>query len=155
MLYLVIEILLFVILAGMLGLICGWFLRGGNVGRMKRSGTALQAEIDNKNEALFQVRSQLAAASALLREYAATDSDLDKDPRFLALQTGRYQRPQDANGAGKANGADDSPPSNGNGALPLGRRLGQARSLRPPRPGSRRTSWRGRARRLSTGSSAH
>lgn len=153
MLYLVIEILLFVIVAGLLGVLCGWFLRGGNVGRERKSRRTLEAEIDNKNEALFQVRSQLAAATELLRESA--EGEAAQDPRLVALLTGRYRRPAKANGAGPPAGEAPAPASaansngkgNGNGALPLGRRLGQARSLRPPRPASRRTRWARRAKR--------
>ena len=148
MLYLVIEILLFVTLAGLLGVACGWVLRGGKVGQIQRSSSSLEAEIDNKNEALYQVRSQLAAATALLRERAETDPDLRDDPKLIALLTGRYRRPEKANGAAAASDGGEVS-GNGNGALPLGRRLGQARSLR--RPSSRRTRWSARAQKARRG----
>ena len=150
MLYLVIEILAFVILAGLLGLVCGWLLRGGDEKSAKHRLAALQAEIDNKNEALYQVRSQLAAAKDLLREGAgqALDggfpADSRDDPRLVALLTGRYRRPARDNGAADVQlpeRAAGAAKSNGNGALPLGRRLGKARTIRrPPRPRGRRSS---------------
>lgn len=148
MLYLVIEILLFVILAGLVGLACGWVLRGGKVGQIQRSSSSLEAEIVNKNEALYQVRSQLAAATSLLRERAETDETLRDDPKLVALLTGRYRRAEKANGAGVAEDGDRAV-ANGNGALPLGRRLGQARSLR--RPSSRRTRWSSRVQKARRG----
>ncbi len=156
MLYLVIEILAFVILAGLLGLVCGWLIRGGDETGAKHRLAALQAEIDNKNEALYQVRSQLAAAKDLLRERvgpaldgaadgdsrSGSGGDSGADPRLVALLTGRYRRPARDNGAAGAQAPESvagAAKSNGNGALPLGRRLGKARTIRrPPRPRGRR-----------------
>ena len=142
MLYLVVEILIYVILAGLLGVLCGWMLRGGGIRSQKSALKDLISELENKNQALFETRSQLSAARQLLKDYAGKANGAD--PTLAAVLAGTYRHPEEspaeAAGAAKANGA-----ANGNGQL--GRELRRIRTRRPPRPGHRRTSWSRRAQR--------
>ena len=141
MIFLVFEILLYLILAALLGFFAGWLLRGGAVRKLRRSEAALRKEL----EALRKGEAE-AAAEPTGRSEAAEAAPEDTTPKDAAPETTASE--QAVAGAAEPAPSDTAAPVEP--ALPAGDRRKPAarRRSRPRRRGTLATRPRLKRPRL-------
>lgn len=78
MIFLVFEILLYLILAAALGFLSGWLWRGGTVRKLRRSEAALREELETLQAASHETQTSDAGTDAVAATTEVTETSADE-----------------------------------------------------------------------------